>query len=74
VDDAVSAIASADTMLIIGTSLVVYPAASFVRCFRGKHLVLINKTETPYDHMAELAVYDDIVHVVHMLNSLQNGS
>ena len=74
VDDAVSSIASADTMLIIGTSLVVYPAASYVRCFRGKHLVLINKTETPYDHMAELSVYDDIVHVVKMLESLQNES
>ena len=74
VDDAVSAIASADTMLIIGTSLVVYPAASFVRCFKGRHLVLINKSETPYDHMAELAVYNDVIHVVRMLDSLQNGS
>jgi len=69
IEAAIDAISAADTMIIIGTSLVVYPAASFVRYFRGKHLVLINKTETPYDDMAELAIYDDVVSVVSALNA-----
>ncbi len=65
IDGAIDAIASADTMVIIGTSLVVYPAASFVRYFRGEHLILINKTPTDYDGMAEMALYEDIIDVVH---------
>ena len=69
IDGAIDAIASADTMVIIGTSLVVYPAASFVRYFRGEHLILINKTPTDYDGMAEMALYEDVIDVV---NALQN--
>ncbi|MCM1335676.1 MAG: NAD-dependent protein deacylase [Bacteroides sp.] len=68
---AIEAIASADLMLIIGTSLVVYPAASYVRYFRGKNLVLLNKTETPYDKTVRLAIYDDIINVVRALENLQ---
>jgi len=64
IDGAIDAIAAADTMVIIGTSLVVYPAASFVRYFRGEHLILINKTPTDYDGMAEMALYEDIIDVV----------
>ena len=44
-------------MLIIGgTSLVVYPAAGFIDYFRGKHLVVINKSATARDVMAELSI------------------
>lgn len=64
---AVQAISEADLMLIIGTSLVVYPAASYVGYFRGKNLVLLNKTETQCDHLAQLAIYDDVVNVVRAL-------
>jgi len=46
IEDAVTAITNADTLIIGGTSLVVYPAAGFIDYFRGKHLVLINKAET----------------------------
>lgn len=67
VSRAVQAISDADLMLIIGTSLVVYPAASYVRYFRGENLVILNKTETPCDRMAKLAIYDDIVNVVKAL-------
>lgn len=45
VSGAISAIASADMLIIGGTSLRVYPAASYVRYFRGKHLVVINREE-----------------------------
>ena len=45
---AVSAIANADLLIIGGTSLTVYPAASYVRYFRGDHLVIINKEHLSY--------------------------
>jgi len=64
---ALRAIDAADTMVIVGTSLVVYPAAAYVRYFSGEHLVLINKTPTPMDHEAEIAIYDDVIHVVEQL-------
>lgn len=56
VENAISAISSADTLIIGGTSLVVYPAAGFIKCFKGRHLVVINKTKTPADNMAELVI------------------
>ena len=61
---AVHAIASADTLIIGGTSLVVYPAAGLIRYFHGKHLVLINKTPTPADREADLLIQDDIAVVM----------
>ena len=70
IEGAIDAISRADTMVIIGTSLVVYPAASFVRYFRGDHLILINKTQTDYDSMAELALYEDVIDVVRALQNL----
>ena len=59
-DVVVNAISRADTMIIGGTSLAVYPAAGLINYFRGKNLVLINKTKTPYDDRADLVIYDSI--------------
>ena len=56
IEDAVTAITKADTLIIGGTSLVVYPAAGFIDYFRGKHLVLINKAETGRTVQADLAI------------------
>lgn len=56
VDCATDAIADADLLIIGGTSLVVYPAAGFVNYFRGKNLVVINKTPTPADSRANLVI------------------
>lgn len=53
-------IAAADTLIIGGTSLVVYPAAGLVRYFGGKHLVVINKSEISADRSAELVINDSI--------------
>lgn len=64
---AVEAIAAADTLIIGGTSLVVYPAAGLIRYFRGKNLVLINKSETPYDDQADLVIHDAIGKVMEYL-------
>ena len=55
---AVSAIASADLLVVGGTSLSVYPAAGLIRYFKGDALVLINKTATGYDSMADV-VYNE---------------
>lgn len=55
-DGAVRAIGSADTLIIGGTSLVVYPAAGFIDYFRGKHLVVINKSSTEKAVRAELNI------------------
>lgn len=57
---AVNAIAQADTLIIGGTSLVVYPAAGLIDYFRGKHLVLINKSATSADRRADLVIRDAI--------------
>ena len=49
-------IENADMLIIGGTSLAVYPAASLVNYYRGNRLVLINKTPTPYDSHADLVI------------------
>jgi len=64
INGAINAIASADTLIIGGTSLVVYPAASFINYFNGKNLVLINKSETQYDNRADLVIHDAIGEVL----------
>ena len=60
VNGAISAISAADTLIIGGTSLVVYPAAGLTRYFRGNNLVLINKQATGYDSKANLVINDQI--------------
>ena len=57
---AMNAIARADMLIIGGTSLVVYPAAGLIDLFEGKHLVLINKTPTQRDDLADLIIRDPI--------------
>ena len=54
---AVAAIQSADVLIVAGTSLVVYPAAGFLRYFGGKHLVLINRDATSFDGDADLIIH-----------------
>jgi NAD-dependent deacetylase len=56
----IQAISAADTLIIGGTSLVVYPAAGLIDYFHGKHLVLINKSSTPADNRADLVIHDSI--------------
>jgi NAD-dependent deacetylase len=58
------AIAKADTLIIGGTSLVVYPAAGFVHHFRGKDLVVINKSATGMDSAADLLIHEPIGEVM----------
>lgn len=61
---AVTAIASADLMIIGGTSLAVYPAAGLLGYYRGRDIVLINRSETQYDSRASLVLRDKIGEVM----------
>ena len=64
IEGAIRAISSADLLIIGGTSLVVYPAASFINYYRGKDMVLINKSSTGYDNDASLVINDAIGEVL----------
>ena len=59
-EGAIDAISKADLLIVAGTSLTVYPAAGFVTLFRGNNLVLINKSETPMDHLATLIIREPV--------------
>ncbi len=56
---AIKEIEKADTLIIIGTSLTVYPAAYYIKYFRGNHLVIINNDATQYDNNASLVINDN---------------
>ncbi len=58
--EAVKTISEADMLIIGGTSLAVYPAAGLIDYYQGHKLVLINKTPTPRDSMADLVVTGSI--------------
>lgn len=65
---AIYAISKADTLIIGGTSLVVYPAAGLIDYFRGRNLILINKSPTKADFKADLVINDSIGKVFKNLN------
>ena len=56
IEGAVADIQAADLLIIGGTSLAVYPAAGLINYYQGSRLVLINKSPTPYDNRASLAI------------------
>lgn len=60
VNKAIKAISECDLLIIAGTSLVVYPAASYIRYFKGSNLVIINKDSTSYDNKADLVIHDKL--------------
>lgn len=67
ISDAVYAISHAEVLIIGGTSLAVYPAAGMIDYFRGKHLILINKSSTPRDGQADLIINERIGEVLDTL-------
>ena len=72
IDDTINAISNADLLLVVGTSLTVYPASSFISYFRGKHLIIINNDITPLDNLADLIINDDIKKVFNILDGKLN--
>lgn len=59
-NDAIDYISKADTLMILGTSLTVNPAAYLVNYFKGNNLVIINKQKTPYDYKADLVINEKL--------------
>lgn len=68
IEDAIHYISEADTLIIGGTSLVVYPAAGLIRYFRGRHLVVINMSPTQSDREADLLITDKIGSVLNQIH------
>ena len=61
---AIHALRTADTLIVAGTSLTVYPAAGLIRYFRGDDLVLINRDATPMDDLATMILHDKVGEVL----------
>ena len=60
VSGAVDSISKADTLIVAGTSLTVYPASGLINYFRGNNLILINKSETSFDSRADLVINESL--------------
>lgn len=60
-------IRKADILIVGGTSLAVYPAASLIDYYCGNKLVLVNKSATPADHRADLVIHEPIGQVFSQL-------
>ena len=60
IDEAIRLISEAEVLIVGGTSLGVYPAAGLIRYYKGNHLVLINKSVTPFDSEADLLIHDSL--------------
>lgn len=69
-EKSVAAIENAQTVIVVGTSLAVYPAAGLLTGFSGENLVLVNKQATPFDRYATLVFNEDVVNVVKRLESM----
>ena len=64
INRSISAIMTCETLIVIGTSLTVYPAAGFIRYFRGRYIILINKDKTAYDNNCDLVFNEDVEKVI----------
>lgn len=58
----------ANLLLVAGSSLTVPPANTILNYFKGKHMVIINKDETPYDNLADLVIHDQLSNVISKIN------
>ena len=61
INGALRVISQADLLVVCGTSLVVYPAAGFIRYFSGDNLAIINRDATSYDSNCDIVIHDDLV-------------
>lgn len=60
IENSIKSLSEADTLIIGGTSLTVYPAAGFINYFKGKDLILINRDTTPFDKKAGLLIRENV--------------
>ena len=70
ITNAINAIQEADLLIILGTSLNVYPAAGFIRYFRGNTLAIINKSQTAQDSACDIVIHDSISKTFEELSKL----
>ena len=66
-NNAIKAIYNADLLIVAGSSLLVYPANQMINFFKGRNMVIINNSETPYDYKANLVIHDNIKKVFEKL-------
>ena len=64
IDESLNAIIDADMLIVAGTSLTVYPAASLIHYFHGRYLVLINRDPTPMDDKTSLTLHSKVGEVL----------
>ena len=62
-------VSSCDTLIVIGTSLTVFPVSGLVRLFKGKNLIILNRDTTPYDSIATLIINDELDTIFNKLNN-----
>ncbi len=60
-----------DTLVVLGSSLLVQPAAGLISNFKGQNLIIINNVPTPYDNYTTLVIHDDMVKVVNELEYVE---
>lgn len=70
---AIKEIEKADTLIIVGTSLTVYPAAYYIKYFKGRNLVILNKDATQYDNHASLVINENFAKVMTETMELLKG-
>lgn len=64
IDSVISEMETSDTLIVLGTSLRVYPASSFLHYFRGNNIIVINKESIDYERNATLVFNEDIDTVI----------
>ena len=64
VSEAIKALRQANLLIVVGTSLTVYPAAMYIRYFSGEYRVVINRDKTIYDQYMDLVFNEDIGNVI----------
>ncbi|MCL1835859.1 MAG: NAD-dependent protein deacylase [Oscillospiraceae bacterium] len=64
-EESVRYISNAEVLIVGGTSLNVYPAAGLIQYYKGDMLILINKTETPFDSKARIVLHESIGETLH---------
>lgn len=72
IHEALRLLEEADTVLVAGTSLRVYPAASFLSAYRGHRLIICNKDATEQDERADLCIRDSIGHFLTEADKILN--
>ena len=68
INRALAQIMNAEILIVAGTSLVVYPAAGFIRYFKGKHMVLINKDPSAADSQADVVIHQKVGELFSLLH------